>query len=203
VSGSRLDPERAALVVVDVQEAFRPAVPDFERTAAATATLIRGAEAIGIPVRITEQYPKGLGETVPEVAEHLPEGVEPLEKVCFSAAEADGFDLEGRDQALVCGIETHVCVNQTVLDLLEGGTAVHVATDAVSSRTDENKRIGLRKMERAGAVLTSVETALFELLGRAGTDEFKTVQKLILEYAPSINAGSSASPPGPAGVGRT
>ena len=176
----RLDRERAALVVVDVQEAFRRAVPDFERTAQATATLIRGAEAIGIPVKITEQYPRGLGETVPEVAEHLPAGTEPLEKVCFSAAEAEGFELGGRDQVLVGGIETHVCVNQTVLDLLGGGAEVHVAEDAVASRTAENKRVGLHKMEHAGAVLTSVETALFELLGRAGTDEFKAVQKLIL-----------------------
>jgi nicotinamidase-related amidase len=105
--------------------------------------------------------------------------------VCFSAAAADGFDLDGRDQALVCGIETHVCVNQSVLDLLDSGTEVHVAQDAVGSRTDENKRVGLHKMERAGAVLTSVETALFELLGRAGTDEFKRVQKLVLDYAPN------------------
>ena len=100
---------------------------------------------------ITEQYPKGLGETAPEVAEHLPEGTEPLEKVVFSAAEAEGFDLGGRDQALVCGIETHVCVNQTALDLLAAGVDVQVAEDAVGSRTDENKRVGLHKMERAGA----------------------------------------------------
>jgi nicotinamidase-related amidase len=179
---------RTALVVVDVQEGFRRAIPDFERVAKATATLIEGAEAIGIPVVITEQYPKGLGETAPEVAEHLPEGVEPLEKVCFSAAEAEGFDLGGRDQALVCGVETHVCVNQTVLDLLDTGTEVQVAEDAVSSRTQENKRVGLQKMERAGAILTSVETALFELLGRAGTDEFKRIQKLILDYAPNPGA---------------
>jgi nicotinamidase-related amidase len=181
----KLDAERAALVVVDVQEGFRRAVPDFERVARATATLVEGAEAIGIPIVITEQYPKGLGETAPEVAERLPEGVEPIEKVCFSAAEAKGFDLGGREQALVCGIETHVCVNQTVLDLLGSGTEIHVVEDAVASRTDENKRVGLQKMERAGAVLSSVETALFELLGRAGTDEFKRVQELILEYAPN------------------
>jgi nicotinamidase-related amidase len=181
----KLDRDRAALVVIDVQEGFRKAIPDFERVAKATATLIEGAEAIGIPIVISEQYPKGLGETAPEVAEHLPEGTRPLEKVVFSAAEAEGFDLAGRDQALVCGIETHVCVNQTVLDLLEDGAEVQVAEDAVGSRTEENKRIGLHKMERAGAVVTSVETALFELLGRAGTDEFKAVQKLILEYAPN------------------
>ena len=111
----------------------------------------------------------------------------------FSAAEAEGFDLAGRDQALVCGIETHVCVNQTTLDLLAGGTEVHVVEDAVASRFPDSKRIGLQKMEAAGAVISSVETALFELLGRAGTDEFKTVQRLILEYAPNPGAEASAT----------
>jgi len=182
---SKLAADRATLIVIDVQEGFRKAVPDFDQVAKATATLIEGAEAIGIPVVVTEQYPKGLGETAPEVADHLPEGAEPLEKVCFSAADAEGFDLGGRDQALVCGIETHVCVNQTAHDLLGSGVEVHVAEDAVASRTDQNRRIGLQKMTRAGAEVTSVETALFELLGRAGTDEFKRVQKLILEYAPN------------------
>jgi nicotinamidase-related amidase len=187
VSG-KLDRDRTTLVVVDVQEGFRKAIPGFERVAKATATLIEGADALGVPVVVSEQYPKGLGETASEVAEHLPDGTDPLEKVVFSAAEAEGFDLGGRDQALVCGIETHVCVNQTVLDLLDAGTEVQVAEDAVGSRTEENKRVGLHKMERAGATLTSVETALFELLGRAGTDEFKQVQKLILEFAPNPGA---------------
>jgi nicotinamidase-related amidase len=182
---AKLQPDRTALVVVDVQEGFRKAIPDFERVARATATLIEGAGVIGVPVVLTEQYPKGLGETATEVAEHLPPGTEPLEKVVFSAADADGFDLGGREQALVCGIETHVCVNQTVLDLIDAGTEVQVVEDAVGSRTEENRRVGLHKMERAGATLTSVETALFELLGRAGTDEFKTVQRLILDYAPN------------------
>jgi len=190
----RLDPERAALVVVDVQEGFRKAIPEFERIAQATATLIQGAEAIGIPMLVTEQYPKGLGETAPEVAEHLPDGAQPLEKVVFSAAEADGFDLKGRDQTLVCGVEAHVCVNQTALDLLGSGAEVHVAEDAVGSRFPENKRIGLQKMEQAGAVITSVETALFELLRKAGTDEFKTVQKLILEFAPNPGVEARKTP---------
>ncbi len=182
---AKLDRERTALVVVDVQEGFRKAIPDFERVAHATATLIQGAEALGVPIVVTEQYPKGLGETAPEVAETLPTGAEPIEKVCFSAAQAEGFDLAGRQQALVCGIETHVCVSQTVLDLIHSGAEVQVAEDAVGSRSPDSKRIGLQKMERAGAVLTSVETALFELLGRAGTEEFKRVQRLILEYAPN------------------
>ena len=173
-----LDRDRAALVVVDVQEAFRPAVGDFDRVARNVGVLIEGAKALGIPVVVTEQYPNGLGHTVPEVAEHL-EGVDPIEKLCFSAAGAEGFDLDARDQALVCGIESHVCVSQTAHDLLDRGVEVHVAQDAVSSRTEENKELGLHKMEGSGAVLTSVETALFELLGAAGTDEFKRVQELV------------------------
>jgi nicotinamidase-related amidase len=189
----RLERDRAALVVVDIQEGFRKAIPDFDRVAQASATLARGAEAMGVPVIVTEQYPKGLGATAPEVAESLPEGTGALEKTVFSAAEADGFDLAGRDQAVVCGIETHVCVNQTALDLLAGGTEVHVVEDAVASRFADSKRIGLHKMEAAGAVISSVETALFELLGRAGTDEFKAVQKLILEYAPNPGAEAEAT----------
>jgi len=181
----KLAASRTTLVVIDAQEGFRRAIPDFDRVAKAIATLIEGAGVIGVPVVLTEQYPKGLGETVPEVAEHLPEGTEPLEKVVFSASDAEGFDLGGRDQALVCGIETHVCVSQSAIDLLGAGVEVQVPLDAVGSRTEENKRVGLHKMERAGAVMTSVETALFELLGRAGTDEFKQVQSLILEFAPN------------------
>jgi len=190
----KLDPGRTALVVVDVQDAFRKAVPDFERVALAASTLVQGAEALKLPIVVTEQYPQGLGDTVPEVREILPEDLEPIEKQVFSAAEADGFDLGDRDQVLVCGIEAHVCVNQTVLDLLDRAVEVHVATDAVASRSDENKRIGLQKMERAGAVLSSVETALFELVGRAGSDEFKAVQKLILRFAPNPGAEARKTP---------
>ena len=178
----KLDRSRTALVVVDVQEAFRPAVLDFERVAASVATLVRGARVLGLPTLVTEQYPKGLGRTVPEVAEHLDQ-VEPIEKVCFSAVQAEGFSRElreaRRDQVLLCGIESHVCVNQTAEDLLADGVEVHVAQDAVTSRTAENRALGLHKMERSGAVTTSVETALFELLRAAGTPEFKEVQALI------------------------
>lgn len=175
----KLDRERAALVVVDIQEAFRKALPSFDQVAESAARLVQGAEAIGIPIVVTEQYPHGLGHTVPEVAEHLPDDVHPIEKVRFSAVEAEGFDLDGRDQALVCGIETHVCVNQTVLDLLDRGLEVHVVGDAVGSRSAEHRELGLHKAEHAGAVLTSVETALFELLGGSDAAEFKQVQALI------------------------
>lgn len=173
-----LDRARAALVVVDVQEAFRPAVGEFDAVAANTAVLVQGARALGIPIVVTEQYPEGLGATVPEVASHL-DGVEPVAKTVFSAARADGFSLDGRDQALVCGIEAHVCVQQTAQDLLDAGVEVHVAADAVTSRTALNRRLGLEKMEGSGAVVTSTEMALFELVERAGTPEFKTIQKLV------------------------
>ena len=169
-----LDRDRTALVVVDVQEAFRPAVQGFDDVVENTRRLMEGAKILGIPVVVTEQYPKGLGRTVEELGE-----VSPVEKSCFSAARADGFDLDGRDQALVCGIETHVCVSQTAHDLLERGVEVHVATDAVTSRSDANRDVGLHKMEQSGAIVTSVETALFELLGEAGTEEFKKVQGLV------------------------
>jgi nicotinamidase-related amidase len=185
VTRAKLDRDRAALVVIDVQEAFRKALPGFDDVARGVTALIRGAEAVEVPIIVTEQYPKGLGRTVDEVAEQLPQGLEPVEKLCFSGTEAEGFDLHGRDQALVCGIEAHVCVNQTVLDLLDGGVEVHVALDAVGSRFDESKEVGIEKARRAGAVITNVETALFELVGRAGTDEFKVIQRVVLDYAPN------------------
>jgi nicotinamidase-related amidase len=179
LSTRTLDRARAALVVIDVQEAFAKAVEGFDRVAAQTAVLVQGAKVLGLPVLVTEQYPRGLGETVEPVREALGD-VERLPKTVFSAVRAEGFDLQGRDQALVCGIETHVCVNQTVHDLLGGGVETHVAIDAVGSRTAANRELGLRKMEESGAILTSVETALFELLGEAGTAEFKTIQKLVM-----------------------
>jgi nicotinamidase-related amidase len=142
---------------------------------------VHAARILDLPVLVTEQYPKGLGRTVPEVADHLGE-ISTIEKVCFSAFEADDFHAsldKGRDQVLVCGIESHVCVNQTAEDLLADGREVHVAQDAVSSRTAENRDLGLHKMEQSGAVVTSVETALFELLRAAGTPEFKEIQRLV------------------------
>ena len=174
-----LDRERAALVVIDVQEAFAKAVEGFDGLVEQTAILVRGAKVLGLPVLVTEQYPRGLGDTVEPVREALGEAVERLPKTVFSAVRAEGFDLQGRDQALVCGIETHVCVNQTVHDLLAGGVEVHVAIDAVGSRTAANRELGLRKMENSGVILTSAETALFELLGEAGSDEFKAIQELV------------------------
>jgi nicotinamidase-related amidase len=165
-----------ALVVVDVQEGFRP-YASFQSVADSCAKLLSGARILGMPALVSEQYPKGLGHSAPEL------GVQDerkVEKTVFSAARAEGFELEGRPQAIVCGIETHVCVSQTVHDLLAEGVEVHVPADAVGSRHALDYERGLERLERAGAVVTTVEAALFELLERAGTPEFKAVQKLIL-----------------------
>ena len=173
-----LQRERTVLVVVDVQEAFRKAVVGFEEVARRTAVLVRGAQALAVPIIVTEQYPRGLGDTVGEVAAPLGD-VARLPKTAFSAMRAEGFDLGGRDQALVCGVEAHVCVAQTVIDLLGAGVDVQVAGDATASRATGDRDTGLHRMERAGATVTGVEAALFELLGQAGTPEFKAVQELI------------------------
>ncbi len=173
---SLLRRDRAALVVVDVQEGFR-SYESFAGVADACAKLVQAARILGVPRVVSEQYPKGLGHTAKEVGL---EGETPIEKSVFSVARAEGFDLGGRDQAVVCGIETHVCVSQTVIDLLERGVEVHVPADAVGSRHAIDYERGLERLERAGAVVSTVEAALFELLERAGTPEFKEVQKLIL-----------------------
>ena len=173
---SLLARDRAALVVVDVQEGFR-SYDTFADVAAACAKLVQGARVLELPTLVSEQYPKGLGHTAPEVGlEDEPR----IEKTVFSAVRADGFDLAGREQAIVCGIEAHVCVSQTVHDLLGRGVEVHVPADAVGSRHAVDYERGLERMERAGAVVTTVEAALFELLERAGTPEFKAVQKLVI-----------------------
>jgi nicotinamidase-related amidase len=173
---SLLERERAALVVVDVQEAFRP-YDCFARVAQACAKLIEAARIMALPALVSEQYPKGLGASAPELGlQDEPR----IEKTVFSAARADGFDLDGRSQAVVCGIETHVCVSQTVHDLLARGVEVHVPADAVGSRHELDYERGLQRMERAGAIISTVESALFELLGSARAPEFKEVQRLIV-----------------------
>jgi nicotinamidase-related amidase len=174
---SLLDRDKTALIVVDVQEGFR-SYESFAGVADSCRKLVQGARILDVPMLVSEQYPRGLGHTAPEVG--LAEDERPLEKTVFSAARADGFDLAGREQAIVCGIETHVCVSQTVHDLLGRGVEVHVPADAVGSRHEIDYERGLERMERAGAVVSTVEAALFELLERAGTPEFKSVQKLIL-----------------------
>lgn len=178
-----LERESTGLIVVDVQEAFRPAIDGFDDMAKACGLLAEGFGILGRPVLATEQYPERLGDTVPEIADRLPHGVEPIPKLRFSACGVDAFDAAlgtaGCRTWVVVGIETHVCVNQTAHDLLQRGHRVQVAADAVSSRTAANRRLGLEKMAAAGVVVTSAEMALFEMLEEAGSDEFKAISKLV------------------------
>lgn len=166
----------AALLVIDVQDGFS-SYTCFDDVVAGAAKLVQAAGILGLPIVATEQYPKGLGSTAAAVG--LPEGAEPLEKTVFSACRAEGFQLHGRQQVLLCGIEAHVCVSQTALDLLEQGIEVQVVTDAVGSRHKRDRKVGLRRLEQAGCVLTTIEAALLELCERAGTPEFKDVQRII------------------------
>jgi nicotinamidase-related amidase len=171
------------LVVVDVQEAFRPVIDSFADVARNCGLLAEGFGVLGRPVLVSEQYPKGLGHTVEEVAGRLPEGTEVVEKMRFSACGVAPFDraLEeaGCRAWVVCGIEAHVCVNQTVHDLLARGYEVHVAADAVSSRSAGNRELGLEKAVADGARMSSAEMALFEMLEEAGSPEFKAISKLV------------------------
>lgn len=182
---TRLVRERTALLVIDVQERLCAAMDPLRLAAVRrnTVILLEAAKVLGLPVLVTEQYPKGIGPTLAELAAAFPEGQSVIEKVCFSCADSDKFMESlrdsGRDQLLLTGMETHVCVFQTARDLARDGFTPHVVEDAVISRTEENRAIGLGLMERAGATRTGTETALFDLLGRAGTPEFKAIAPLI------------------------
>lgn len=143
--------------------------------------LIRGAHVLGVPVIVTEQYVKGLGATVEPVRVALEEtgGYGPIEKDCFSASGCTPLTTLDRRQALLAGVEAHVCVYQTALDLLGAGWNVWIAADAVSSRTARNRDIALQRLVSEGAKLSSTEMALFEMLVAAGTEEFRAVSKLV------------------------
>lgn len=178
-----LDRASTGLIVLDVQEAFRPVIDGFDELVANIGILAEGFSIMGRPIVVTEQYPKGLGHTVPEVEEHLPAFTDRIEKVRFSGWGVDEFDRAIRRAQcrswVVCGLETHVCVSQTVVDLHGAGFDVHVAEDAVSSRTARNRLLGVQKMRDAGARVTGTEMALFEMLEVAKSDEFSAISKLV------------------------
>jgi len=180
-----LDRERSVLVLIDVQEGYRPALHRWDRVVAASALLVRGAALLEVPLLVTEQYPRGLGHTAPEIATHLPAGLRVTEKMTMSCCGAASFVSRlaetGRTQVLVAGIETHACVNQTVHDLVAAGYQVHVARDATSSRRPADVGPAWEKMRAAGMLPTSTEQALLELVQDAEAGEFKTLQRLLKE----------------------
>jgi nicotinamidase-related amidase len=175
------------LLVIDVQEKLVAKIPNTDTLVRNISLLIDGAKQVGVPVQATEQYPKGLGPTVPALAARLPE---PRDKLSFSCCTVpsvlESFQKHGRPKVVLAGIETHVCVQQTALDLLAQGFQVYVAADAVASRFAIDHEYALRRMERAGAVLVTSETAVFEWVGGADHPNFKAISKLIQERMQSV-----------------
>jgi nicotinamidase-related amidase len=177
-----LDPDRCALIVIDVQEKLLPPIFEKERLVRNAQLLIRLARILKMPTLMSTQYSKGLGNTIPEIASMLAD-VEPLEKTAFSCFGSDVFCSAlkrvpgNRNTVLLCGMETHICVAQTALAALREGYLVHVAADAVSSRTELNWKIGLDRMRAAGAVISSTEMMIYEALRSSGTSEFKDMLK--------------------------
>lgn len=178
---SLLRRDQSRLLVIDVQDKLVPVIWQADGVIANCTRLVQGAQILDVPVVVTEQYPRGLGPTVPPLARLVPQR---LEKLRFSAAEAVGWgpageEGSGRFRVVVVGLETHVCVLQTVLDLLASGYEVHVPHDAVASRSEANHTRALDRLAASGAVVTSTESVLFEWCGVAGTPEFRQISQLV------------------------
>ena len=177
-----LQAENTALVVIDIQDRLVRAMPNKEKLLDSISRLVRGAVVLEVPIILTEQYPQGLGETLPELKELMP-GVTPVEKTCFNCGDEEGFQKElkasGRKQVLICGIESHICVYQTAMALLREGYQVQVVVDCVDSRQAENKEVCLARMSAAGIGLMTTEMVLFELLKVGRGDKFKQISGIV------------------------
>jgi len=184
VARQPLLPERCALIVVDIQEKLLPPIFEKERLVRNAQLLIRLAGVLKIPTLLSTQYSKGLGNTVPGIASLLPD-TDPIEKSAFSCFGSEVFcsalkRLPGnRSTVILCGMESHICVAQTALAALREGYLVHVASDAVSSRTEWNWKIGLDRMRAGGALISSTEMVIYEALGSAGTPAFRDMLKYL------------------------
>jgi nicotinamidase-related amidase len=179
---ARLVAENTALVLIDLQERLFPVMHEKEKLLRNVLKLVQGAAILGLPVVLTEQYPKGLGLTLPEIKALLPD-IRPVEKVCFSCCDEESFcrSLEAleRRQVLMAGIEAHICVYQTAMALARTGYQVQVVADAISSRDPDNKLASLSAMTAAGISVTTIEMALFELLRVARGDKFKRISEIV------------------------
>jgi isochorismate hydrolase len=179
-SPHRLDPGRSALLVIDLQEKFYPHIRTADALVHQIQRLIEATKLLGVPAAATVQYPKGLGPLVAPLREEFPA---PEEKLDFSAAACrvalDQWTLEGRDQIVVVGIETHVCIQQTALDLMAEGLRPFLVADAVAARDVYDHELAISRMRDCGATITTVESVLFEWLGTADRPEFKAISKIV------------------------
>ena len=178
-----LELTRSALAIIDMQEAFRSKIAEFTETATRIALMVQAAKLLNLPIIVTEQYPKGLGHTASEIKDVLPASVEIIEKTTFSSCGVRPFEMQleqtGAKQVIVCGIEAHICVLQTSLDLLERGFGVFLLRDCITSRDSRNKEVALARLSQAGAIDSTLEMALFEMMRTADSPQFKAIQKLI------------------------
>jgi nicotinamidase-related amidase len=178
----RIIRNRSVAVVVDVQQRLFPHMYEMEQLASNLVTLIHGLQVLGIPILLTQQYTKGLGNTIREVGEALGD-YSVVEKISFSCCDESRFNnaLEDykKDMVIISGIEAHVCVLQTVVDLLERNVTPVVVEDCISSRKENDKRIAVMRMSREGALFTTYESILFELCRFAGNDTFRAISKLV------------------------
>jgi nicotinamidase-related amidase len=174
--------DESSLLIIDIQEKLAAVMEMKEAVADNCLHLIELSKMLHIPVVVTEQYSKGLGHTVEELRKTIP-AYKPIEKLTFSCCEEPAFMKEVKDldrkTIILTGMETHICVLQTCIGLLQNGFNIHLVSDAVCSRTRENWKTGVEFMRDAGAVITSTETVLFQLLNRAGTEEFRTISRRI------------------------
>jgi nicotinamidase-related amidase len=174
--------DKTALLIIDIQERIIGVINENETVVENTIKLIKGFKALGVPIYYTEQYPKGLGPTVESIQNEL-DNTEAIQKLTFSCFGAGNLfeELKNKNisQVVVCGIESHVCVQQTVLDLLANGFQVNLAADAVSSRRVKDYEIALARMRQHGVEVTTTEAILFELLNVCGTDVFKQISKIV------------------------
>ena len=176
-----LRPEDCALAVIDIQEKLLPPIFEKERLVRNSQLLVRLADILSLPIIVSTQYVKGLGPTIPEISGLLPE-VETIDKLEFGCFGNDSYctavdKMANRKTLLLCGMEAHICVMQTALGALSRGMDVHVAADAVSSRTELNWKLGLNRMQAAGAVISSTEMMIYELLQKSGSPAFKEMLK--------------------------
>ncbi len=177
----RIEKDNSLMLMIDIQEKLAPAIFNSEKIVKNQKILIESFNKLNIPILYTEQYPKGLGRTLTELKDLLKEN-EPIEKIVFSAYTkelSEKLEMLNIKDVIITGMEAHVCVYQTVRDLIENGKNVFVVKDAVGSRTEENYENALFMMNDLGAVITNTETLLFDLIEKAGTDDFKFISKLI------------------------
>jgi nicotinamidase-related amidase len=177
---TKLKRENTALIIIDIQEKFLPVIKNINEIIENTIKLIKSFQILKIPIIVTEQYPNGLGKTIDKIRNALRD-YKPIEKISFNCFDNEDFFniLKNKKNLVICGIESHVCVTQTSIDGISKGFTVHLIKDAVSSRKESDFAVAIERAKQEGALISSTEMIIFQLLGKAGTEEFKEIIRII------------------------